>query len=229
MKRILKILAIGVVGLCLLSVFAVLASGPSRPTQTQATPVPIALTQSATAEVNATATIAPSPAMLVTPSPGPTTESRPTMGPGDGYASGGLGLNRADFAARYGESTGKALVGERFASTMDVSFIDGGRAWIIFYNFPKGNWPSLSDSEAIAKTLLPADAELVQTYIKDEVQTVRVFISKSLAQRFKTELFADKDGNVTPGTFIVQHHIQPKGFSNAGQVSSLIVSIGNNP
>jgi hypothetical protein len=169
--------------------------------------------------VNVNANMADRPAgQPVVPQPLPT-PSTPA------YASGGLGLDRADWESAHGE--GKP---DNPGSPMFFGY-EGGKFQVQFSGIRSGNveyiervWGDrnaapIEEARKESKQFIPADAKFVRTYTSGSESTVDLYKSESLKGRFS-------DGDWTGGKvgeFIILYRNQ------TGRTTTFIISTGNNP
>lgn len=141
--------------------------------------------------------------------------------PATAFASGGLGMTRADWEALYGAPigmvNGAARYGTDGALTLDVVFLDDMVQSI--------DWQSAQPVTADValmngQALLPADVRQVSSYAPPEQPTaaVTLYISDSLAQQLGDDPKWWQDAE--PGTSLLEYDLTPAG------VSRLIVSTG---
>jgi hypothetical protein len=152
--------------------------------------------------------------------------ARPSPAPSaPAYASGGLGLDRADWERAHGE--GKP---DNPSSPMYFSY-EGGTFQVQFSEIRSGNveyvervWGdrnavSIEDARKESKRFIPADAKFVKTYTSRSGSTVDLYKSESLKGRFEND---DWTGG-KPGDFIILYRNQ------TGRTTTFIISTGNNP
>lgn len=153
------------------------------------------------------------------PSQPPTTPSAPA------YATGGLGLDRADWERVHGE--GKP---DNPGSPMIFGY-EGGKFQVQFSGVRSGNveyvervWGdrnavTLDDARKESKQFIPADGKFVRTYTSQSGSTVDLYRSESLKGRFG----ADNWTGGKPGDFIILYRNQ------TGRTTTFIAATGNNP
>jgi hypothetical protein len=141
------------------------------------------------------------------------------------YASGGLGLDRADWERSHGE--GKP---DNPSSLMYFSY-EGGTFQVQFSEIRSGNveyvervWGDhnavpIEEARKESKQFIPADAKFVKTYTSRSGSTVDLYRSESLKGRFEDDDWAGGK----PGDFIILYRNQ------TGRTTTFIASTGNNP
>jgi hypothetical protein len=141
------------------------------------------------------------------------------------YASGGLGLDRADWERTHGE--GKP---DDPGSPMFFGY-EGGKFQVQFSGVRTGNveyvervWGDrnavpIEEARKESKLFIPADAKFVRTYTSQGGSTVDLYRSESLKGRFG----ADDWTGGKPGDFIVLYRNQ------TGRTTTFIAAMGNNP
>ena len=152
------------------------ASGPPTPTSSPA----------------ALATSTPDPAAVATPAPT--------------YASGGLGMSRAEWDRQHAPTGEESLTsqpsGVAYDWKYDIGFVDDH-----VYEIDRAyrNPVPLAQQLARSKDLIPADSQLVRSYVYDpsSQDTVDVYFSEWLKSRFAEERWSESE----PGTFIILHHV----------------------
>jgi hypothetical protein len=162
-----------------------------------------------------TPTAKPTALRLARPTP------RPTPTP---YASGGLGLFRDEWEAKHGPPRGQ---GPFFS-------YEGGKLGAAFANdlvwYVERTWNEPVDVEAAraeSRLFFPPDAQRVRFYQTKALRRVDLYVSASLAERFRVAaenaFRVDPWRGVQPGTFIVY-------YRELGElVGSIVLSTGDNP
>lgn len=141
------------------------------------------------------------------------------------YASGGLGLDRADWERSHG--AGKP---DNPSSPMVFGYEDG-KFQVQFSGVSSGNVEYVErvwgDRNAVpiekareeSKQFIPADAKFVKTYTSQSGSTVDLYRSESLKNRFSDD---DWIGG-KPGDFVILYRNQ------TGRTTTFIIGTGNNP
>lgn len=162
-----------------------------------------------------TSTTRPTPLRLTRPTP------RPTATP---YASGGLGLFRDEWEAKHGPPRGQGPYFIYASGKLGAAFAND-LVWYV-----ERTWPEPVDVEAAraeSRLYLPPDAQAVRRYQTKALRRVDLYVSASLAERFRlaaeNALRVDPWRGVEPGTFIVY-------YREVGElVGSIVLSTGDNP
>lgn len=153
------------------------------------------------------------------PTPSAPTASTPA------YASGGLGLDRADWERSHGSGTP-----DNPGSPMLFGY-EGGKFQVQFSSVRSGNveyvervWGDrnavpIEEVRAESKQFIPADAKFVRTYTSRSGSTVDLYRSESLKGRFSDD---DWTGG-KPGDFTILYRNQ------TGRTTTFIIGTGNNP
>ena len=151
------------------------------------------------------------------------------------FASGGLGLDLDAWEAIHGEGEEDAVPGWR--SYDDRRYVVAGtlegRIDHLERHWEEGEGVTFEEARAESRRLMPADAQLVETYQLPGGYTVDLYVSASLAQRFPDTVEIDGSEFSTwvggePGNFTV-------GFGDYGttpevdRVTWIVMAIGNNP
>lgn len=152
----------------------------------------------------------------------PATVPEPTSAPAPNggavaYASGGLGLARADWEAREGAPTREAGGMLFYGPTRTVMFFDAA-VWHIEQSMPDGT--SVESARELARPLLPDDAQFVENYTTDRDQVVDLWHSATLAAQFP----GDEWVGGKPGDHIVIYR-----GAETGSVIGIVIGTGNNP
>jgi len=200
------------IGLTLIALFLVGCNVPAL----TATPVP-----PTAREVPPTVTPVPSAATEVPPtampaSPTATQLPSPTL---DTFASGGLGLSKAQWEQEHSQSDAWGGLVEYDDGKYLVSFVDD-RIQHLEWAFAADE-PTLTEARAQAKTLIPEDSQFLETYNPEGFPELNVdlYLSESLKERFDTDWFIGGDR----GNFIVVCGV----FD--GNVPRIVIATGNNP
>lgn len=139
------------------------------------------------------------------------------------YASGGLGLDRAEWERLHG--------GGRTADPVMFFEYENGRFQVSFSGVRTGNvnyiervWGDrnsvrIEEARRESRNFIPADAEFVRTYTSRGGSTVDLYKSESLKSRFS----ADDWTGGQPGDFIILYRNQ------TGRTTTFIIGVGNNP
>jgi hypothetical protein len=141
------------------------------------------------------------------------------------YASGGLGLDRADWERAHGEgkpdNPGSPMFFGYEGSKFQVQFsgIRSGNVEYIERLWDDRNAVPIEEARKESKQFIPADAKFVRTYTSDSGSTVDLHKSESLKGRFSDE---DWTGGKR-GDFIILYRNQ------TGRATTFIISTGNNP
>jgi hypothetical protein len=137
------------------------------------------------------------------------------------FASGGLGLSVAAWQKEHGPGTPNSF-GMHYndGEYWTVSGDDGKLVHIEQEIQPQ----SLEDARTLSKTLMPADAQLVGSYVAEFGLPVELYFSPSLIAQLPGENWTGGE----PGNFIVIYgqYGPPEG---TGPVTDLLVATGNNP
>lgn len=136
--------------------------------------------------------------------------------PADDYASGALGLSQEAVEAERGQATREASGIQFYAGDVSIIYL-GGRAWQVEQSLSPP--AELEAARATARELLPADAELIETYTAASGATVDRYRSASLAERFPDDGWVGGE----PGDHVVIYRADDRG------VFGLVVGTGNNP
>jgi hypothetical protein len=141
------------------------------------------------------------------------------------YASGGLGLDRADWERSHGSGAP-----DNPSSPMIFGY-EGGKFQVQFSSVRSGNvehveraWGDrnavpIEEAREESKQFIPADAKFVKTYTSRSGSTVDLYKSESLKGRFSDD---DWTGG-KPGDFIILYRNQ------TGRTTTFIAATGNNP
>ncbi|MCA1633222.1 MAG: hypothetical protein LC785_06020 [Acidobacteria bacterium] len=144
---------------------------------------------------------------------------------GPAYASGGLGLDRAEWERSHGNGTP-----DNPGSPMMFGY-EGGKFQVQFSSVRSGNveyiervWGDrnavpIEEAREESKQFIPADAKFVKTYTSRSGSTVDQYRSESLKGRFSDD---DWTGG-KPGDFIILYRNQ------TGRTTTFIIGTGNNP
>lgn len=151
---------------------------------------------------------------------------QPTPTPsGPAYASGGLGLDRADWERSHGSGAP-----DNPSSPMVFGY-EGGKFQVQFSSVRSGNveyvervWGDrnavpIEEAREESKQFIPADAKFVKIYTSRSGSTVDLYKSESLRGRFSND---DWTGG-KPGDFIILYRNQ------TGRTTTFIIGTGNNP
>jgi endonuclease YncB( thermonuclease family) len=150
------------------------------------------------------------------------------------FASGGLGLSKADWEAQHGPGTPGAnslILDYEFypdgSWKYEVTFIYGDNVDGISFQLPGDQSMRLDDARSLSRTLMPSDATLVQTYTGRDGTPVDLYHSDSLAGRFTDtgQLAADPWVNGQPGDFFVSYVM----LAPDQPVGGFTMGLGNNP
>lgn len=212
MKRAIRWLLVGVAALALVCGAVIITAGILN-MNTQPPSAPVAAAPTA---VPPTATPAPTNTPRPTSAPTPA-EPAATPAP---LRSGGMGLTRAQWEGVHGKGTKDSLYW-RYGDTFVGYFSDP--AGVETVALLELRWkPGLTKEEAQAaiRAVSPDDSTLVKAYQTDLGQTVDLFASAWLKDRYQNP---DAWVNGEPGQFAVSYHI------NDGVVTSAIIGPGNNP
>jgi hypothetical protein len=166
---------------------------------------------------------APSPTAPSKPTPlrlaRPTPRASPTP-----YASGGLGLFRDEWEDRHGPSRGQGPFFSYASGKFGAAFAND-LVWYV-----ERTWPEPVDVEtarAESRLFFPPDAEAVRRYQTKALRRVDLYVSASLAERFRVAaenaFRVDPWRGVEPGTFIVYYR------ELGDLVGSIVLSTGDNP
>jgi hypothetical protein len=138
------------------------------------------------------------------------------------YQSGGLGLSREAWEARYGTPTDETVesTGVYFYQNNSSVMYMGGHAWHINHNINDTGIP-VEDAREITRQFLPEDAAFIETYTNENGQLVDLYHSPSLVSQFPD----DNWPNGSPGDHIVIY----RQIEDTGQVFSIVIGTGNNP
>ena len=120
--------------------------------------------------------------------------------------SGGLGLTKPQWEAKYGKSTGKGVVGIMYKD-YEVMFVEN-KVQHIELNL--SNRIAVRDATAILKNFMPRDAKFIKQYSPNGVPEKKVFL-------YSSKWFG--------GQFHFQYNIYPDQFG----VGRMIIAGGNNP
>lgn len=157
----------------------------------------------------------------VVPQPTP---SAPTA-PAPAYASGGLGLDRADWERLHGSGAP-----DNPGSPMTFGY-EGGKFQVQFSSVRSGNveyvervWGDrnpvlIEEARKESKQFIPADAKFVKTYTSRSGSTVDLYKSESLKGQFSDDGWTGGK----PGDFIILYRNQ------TGRTTTFIIGTGNNP
>jgi hypothetical protein len=152
--------------------------------------------------------------------------ARPAQAPSaPAYASGGLGLDRADWERTRGEGRPDSPSSPMFfayeGGTFQVRFseIRSGNVSYIERVWGDRNALPIEDARKASKQFIPADAKFVKTYTSQGGSTVDLYKSESLKGRFK----GDEWTGGKPGDFIILYRNQ------TGRTTTFIAATGNNP
>lgn len=148
-----------------------------------------------------------------TPTPEPTATATPVVTPTPTstatFGSGGLGLPREDWEAIYApsdpENLGFIPLGSAYADRYDVIFIQNNVA-LIERRYPEAAANRLESVNAEVRSLIPADAVLIQRYTPPMRPTaiVELYFSPSLASRFPASAWSVAQ----PGAFTATYERQ---------------------
>lgn len=148
--------------------------------------------------------------------------------PKRGFATGGLGMSRRDWEKAHGRPN-RQWSGffnyEKDEYIVTFSYVNDepvGNVSSINDQLNETGDISLSSARKRAELLLPKDAKHLRTEETNDGRQVDVYMSPSLAQRFKKG-GADPWHGEKPGTFIVSYTLVD------GKVIGFTMSLGNNP
>jgi hypothetical protein len=138
------------------------------------------------------------------------------------YKSGGIGLERKDWEAKFGN--GKPNVGnmvgyENDKYILQFSYSNPENITYIERVYGDANAVSISDARQESKRFISADAKFVKTYTSPSGSTVDLYKSESLKDRFSESDFINGES----GDFIIIYRNQ------TGKTTTFIIAIGNNP
>lgn len=152
--------------------------------------------------------------------------ARPAQAPSaPAYASGGLGLDRADWERAHGEGRPDSPSSPMFfayeGGTFQVRFsqISSGNVSYVERVWGDRNALPIEDARKESKQVIPADAKFVKTYTSQGGSTVDLYKSESLKGRFKGNEWTGGK----PGDFIILYRNQ------TGRTTTFIAATGNNP
>ncbi|MEZ4512755.1 MAG: hypothetical protein R3C62_12830 [Chloroflexota bacterium] len=192
------------------------ATAELKPEQSPNTPVPTVTTKPIS-----------TPTPTFTPIPEPTVTTAFVSDSGNGYQSGGLGISLADWEAAHNRSDlDYQPIGIGYDNKYDVLFqVDN--VWMISRQWQTGSFATIEEAQSESSTLIPTDSQLIETYSPAGLPeiTIDLYFSESLKARFDDEdsLFGSWWTGGEPGNFIVLFNTPD------GEVSGMIISIGNNP
>lgn len=141
------------------------------------------------------------------------------------YASGGLGLDQAEWNRLHGSGQPDSASSPMFFGYENGKFqvqfseIRSGNVEYIERVWGDRNAVSLEDARRESKNFIPADANFVRTYTSRSGSTIDLYTSESLKSRFSASAFV----NGKSGDFIVLYRNQ------TGRTTTFIISVGNNP
>ena len=175
----------------------------------------LALLAAACAPAPVTPTARPTPLRVARPTP------RPTPTP---YGSGGLGLFRDEWEAKNGPPRGSGPFFSYAGGKLGAAFAND-LVWYV-----ERTWPepvSVPTARAESQLFFPPDAQAVRRYQTKALRRVDLYVSASLAERFRIAAENAFQVNpwrgVEPGTFIVY-------YREVGElVGSIVLSTGDNP
>jgi hypothetical protein len=134
------------------------------------------------------------------------------------FASGGLGQDESWWETNYGPGVDDSF-GEKYGN-YTVLFMDG-YAFYIERQWPASQALTVEEALAEGQQFVPSDAVEVETYSPNgsPETTVNLFMSPSLAEHLEADAFIGGE----PGNFTIQYN------TFEGQVTRMIVALGNNP
>ncbi len=141
------------------------------------------------------------------------------------YASGGLGLDHADWERAHGEGKPDNLGSPMFFGyeggklQVQLSGIRSGNVEYVERIWGDSNAVPIEEARKESKQFIPADAKFVRTYTSRSGSTVDLYRSESLKGRFSDE---DWTGG-KPVDFIILYRNQ------TGRTTTFIISTDNNP
>jgi hypothetical protein len=133
------------------------------------------------------------------------------------FRSGGLGLTREAWEARYGAPLETVLGVTIYAGGLSVVYRND-KVWSITQGWETER--TFDEARAMAKTLLPADSTLVEMYTTSIGQRVDRSQSETLQYHFSDVGFGNE-----PGEHIVVYLHKPDTLN----VTGFEISVGNNP
>lgn len=154
--------------------------------------------------------------------PTPISQPTPSTLP---YSSGGLGLAQTDWERLHG--SGRP---DNASSPMFFQY-EGGKLQVQFSEMSSRNvgyiervWGDrdavpIEEARRESKNFIPSDAKFVRTFTSRSGNTVDLYTSQSLKDRFAASNFIGGK----PGDFIILYRNQ------TGRTTTFIVSVGNNP
>jgi endonuclease YncB( thermonuclease family) len=136
------------------------------------------------------------------------------------YASGGLGLTRAEWEAKHGKGEGDEASFITYERQQYLVTFSRGEVWSISWNLPDSVSPDVADD--LALSLVPADHQFVGSTVTEPGSPADLYLSDSLIARFPPEDGRDPWHGDPPGSFIVIYYPEPDGL-----VGSLLIGIGH--
>jgi hypothetical protein len=119
------------------------------------------------------------------------------------FASGGLGLTRAEWEKAHGQPSRSSIFLEYDGGRLVVGLLEGN-VWHVERVWMRGDAVSLEDSREDARAYLPEDATQVQSLDKGDGRIVDVYTSSSLTGRFGSTAW----NGGKAGTFSIQYRFR---------------------
>ena len=144
---------------------------------------------------------------------GAATPSTPRPGDtpvGAAYASGGLGLSQQEWEKAHKQSEADSPYTKYDGDKYWIIFMDG-KVWSLDRDYDEDE-PVLDKARQEGKSLIPKDAELIESFSPDGFPelTVDLYLSESLKTRFDSDVWHDDE----PGTFMVIYGVYDKKVGN---------------
>ncbi|MGE3271773.1 MAG: hypothetical protein AB7P40_23675, partial [Chloroflexota bacterium] len=122
---------------------------------------------------------------------------------GPPYASGGLGLTRAEWEKVNGEPTRSSIFLEYAGGRLVVGLLEGN-VWHLERVWPRADAVTLDAAREDARAYLVGDAVLVQSVDRGDGKIIDVYSSTSLTSRFGPTAW----NGGRPGTFTIQYRFR---------------------
>ena len=119
------------------------------------------------------------------------------------FASGGLGLTRAEWEKSHGQPSQSSIFLEYDGGRLVVGLLEGN-VWHMERVWMRGDAVSLENARNEARAFLPEDAEQVQSFDRGDGRIVDVYRSASLNDRFSSAAW----NGGKAGTFSIQYRFR---------------------
>lgn len=129
--------------------------------------------------------------------------ARPSAPAAPSFASGGLGLTRAEWEKSHGQPSQSSIFLEYDGGRLVVGLLEGN-VWHMERVWMRGDAVSLDNARNEARAYLPEDAEQVQSFDRGDGRIVDVYRSASLNGRFSSTAW----NGGKAGTFSIQYRFR---------------------